>query len=394
LRHSLAPVSVTQYRYMIVTLRPVWQPNAGAHCLEKCNKEGGWCNFCGGKGVGACCSRMGSTAAKKDPSECGQFDVFGKATDAPVCVHTHCSQSNSKYASDKWMKSSRHKSFVAVEFNFTDAEECQTFCQTAHIATEKVADASGEDTEPATVFNFKKDGKCQCLKGSIGPYGDLKREYRKNEYISGPVYCPNNPPHKDDEDEEQDNELAKVPMQEVRVNENKSKPVKNVQQLETEDGEYVKDSVAKAASYAVKEFNPFYQHLAKFVERLSWVSGCGDAKYDAGPAEGVEGFEEDDWDAIVDFPFGYFNQCDWRREEKRTDEEWAPDDEHKRGWLSASKINMGEQAKMRTPYPAPGWLVRLMKKYRCLALTAQDGQQSGKSATIASVFPAAGKHGV
>merc|ERR1719240_2340557 len=83
-----------------------------------------------------------------------------------------------------------------------------------------------------------------------------------------------------------------------------------------------------------QRFNPFYQKFAKFVERLAWVSGCGDSDHDAG----VAGVDEKDWNGIVDFPFGNFASCDWKKEEQRTENKWVPDME-KKTWLAGAIKN-------------------------------------------------------
>merc|ERR1719420_1327101 len=82
------------------------------------------------------------------------------------------------------------------------------------------------DKPQATVFNFKAtDGECECLSGSYSGSGSqLKRELRKNEFISGPAYCPAGQTVGGDEDEEQDAELPTVPMNEVKVCNEKSEP--------------------------------------------------------------------------------------------------------------------------------------------------------------------------
>jgi hypothetical protein len=384
LRHSLKPFSANKYKYTFVTLEPKWQPNAGEECKSKCNDKTGWCNFCGGKGVGACCSR-GGYADGTDPSECKTFDVMKNKN--PICVHNDCAQSGGKYEEVRF----RGAIVVAEVTNTSGASACQTYCQTAHIQGLNFL-SKGEDPvasgtagkPPATVFNFKaQDGKCQCLSGSyLGSGSQLKRELRKNEYISGPVYCPTGQTVGGEEDEEQDAELPTVPMNEVKVCNEKSEPVSDVHELEEKHSEWVKECSANATAQVVRDFNPFYQKFAKFVERLAWVSGCGDADHDAG----VAGVDENDWNGIVDFPFGNFATCDWKKEEQRTDNEWVPDMEKKRGWLGQSKINMQEQATMATPFAAPGWLVRLMKKYSCLDRTSRRDVANGRSAAIESAF--------
>jgi hypothetical protein len=381
LRHSLnAGLTWQKYKYMFVTLEPMWQPNAGDTCLSQCKGEAGWCNFCGGKGVGACC-RRGGVDKGLDPMECKQFDVFG-GEEEPVCVHTDCAQSSSKYE-EKWGRSG----LLVAQTQAEGASACQVFCQTAHLP-EKSVDAmeaaSKNPKTPASVFNYKRDGKCQCLSGKVGAHGDFVRHLRKNEYISGPVYCPTGQVVGGEEDEEQDNEMATVPMKEVLVCDEKSAPVNDVHDLEKTQQKWVKECSANATAQVIKDFNPFYQRFAKFVERLAWVSGCGDVQNDAAVDVGLE---EDDWNGIiVDFPFGTFDECNWHKESKRNDDKWIPDSEKTRGWFGQSKINMQEQAMMRIPYAAPGWLIRLMKKYNCLARTSRHDVGDGKSAAFEAIF--------
>jgi hypothetical protein len=373
LRHSLKPWSLHKWKYSLVVMEPKWQPNGGQSCLEECGNTG-WCQFCGGKGIGACCKR-GGAAAGTDASECGQFDV--PDVEEQICVHADCAQSNSRYEKIGWLWQSGK---VEEEtYNVTGASACQSTCQTAHL---KKSVHAGKEHAPATAFNYKmKNGRCECMSGHL--QGELKRVL-DSKYISGPTFCPTFQTGSATEDEEAGtgSDVQKVPMQEIEIACNKSEGAKDVQDLEEKQPGWIKACGATAAAHIVKEFNPFYQRFAKFVERLSWMSGCGDADNDAG----VAGVDENDWNAIVDFPFGKYSDCDWQKEQKRKDEDWMPDLEKKRGWFGQSRINMQEQAMMQTPYAAPGWLVRLMKKYNCLDRTARGDVGSGKSAVVQSIF--------
>merc|ERR1719326_303956 len=98
LRHSMKSLS---WKYSIVVLDPVWQPNAGQECWSKCGEKSGWCNFCGGKNRGACCKAGAAfKSPPEDPSECRQFDTpvsYWREKAQHVCVHTDCQQSNTIY---------------------------------------------------------------------------------------------------------------------------------------------------------------------------------------------------------------------------------------------------------------------------------------------------------
>merc|ERR1719433_685320 len=45
----------TSWYYDLTVLSPIWQPHAGEDCLQQCKDKSGWCDYCGGKNVGACC---------------------------------------------------------------------------------------------------------------------------------------------------------------------------------------------------------------------------------------------------------------------------------------------------------------------------------------------------
>merc|ERR1719446_1044526 len=122
LRHTRSAFIYSQYQ--LVTLTPVWQPNAGESCWDKCGGRSGWCNFCGGKGTGACCSAGAAWEnPPSDPSECRQFDIpvsGWRKQPYHTCVHTDCQQTKSDYSGE----------ILAENDELKEWEDCQEYCKT------------------------------------------------------------------------------------------------------------------------------------------------------------------------------------------------------------------------------------------------------------------------
>merc|ERR1719272_1111478 len=159
LRQSLKNLG---WRYQWVILKPVFQPQASQQCSEKCDSRAGWCDWCGGKNVGACCKR-----GDVDDPTCKHFDApleTGILTNAmpSVCVHTDCIQTNTAY----FAEGTELKKFT--EFDKT-AEECQSSCQ-------DVGGAAAFTSNP-------KEKSCTCLSAT-----GLTRKIETGS-SSGPIVC-------------------------------------------------------------------------------------------------------------------------------------------------------------------------------------------------------------
>eukprot|EP00929_Paragymnodinium_shiwhaense_P050921 TRINITY_DN25634_c0_g1_i1.p1 TRINITY_DN25634_c0_g1~~TRINITY_DN25634_c0_g1_i1.p1 ORF type:complete len:1088 (+),score=327.62 TRINITY_DN25634_c0_g1_i1:76-3339(+) len=348
LRHSMKNFG---WRYQLVVLAPVWQPNAGESCLEKCAGSSGWCNFCGGVNVGACCQKDG-----QDSAVCRGMDIpgasFGHSNDF-VCVHNDCIQSNSYYYGSSQVGE--------TVYSILDPSACQKHCFQMTAAN-------------VGVFNFQRrsdtEGDCRCFENSEGLY-----RQQESNWISGPVYCPAAAGEDKDstklavETESLNHEKSRVPMTEITPCE-KSVPVSNIEAIEADEKEWLQGCFEKASRVVTQDFNPFYQKFSKFIERLAWMSGCGDVLYDGG----VSGYEEDDWEAQAPWDEedtgATFGQCEWNEKLHTAEGEWVRNEEEGRGWTGTSRINLDEQAKMQQGYPMPKWLARLKRMQNCLYRTA------------------------
>merc|ERR1719247_2133647 len=68
LRHSIGGLGTWKYQWVV--LKQMSQPHASENCWKKCGETSGWCDWCGGKELGACCKK-GETS---DGGVCKQFD--------------------------------------------------------------------------------------------------------------------------------------------------------------------------------------------------------------------------------------------------------------------------------------------------------------------------------
>eukprot|EP00929_Paragymnodinium_shiwhaense_P037990 TRINITY_DN20143_c0_g1_i1.p1 TRINITY_DN20143_c0_g1~~TRINITY_DN20143_c0_g1_i1.p1 ORF type:complete len:1155 (-),score=356.77 TRINITY_DN20143_c0_g1_i1:177-3554(-) len=354
LRHS-AKLTEFGWKYQFVALAPKWQPNAGDTCMEQCGGKAGWCNFCGGVGVGACC-KLGSEKDAENAPECAAFDIPSNRVLANhhICVHTDCFQDNSYYSGTDQVGE--------TNYDPKTPDECQAYCH-----------AMGPGK--AAVFNFKKEWfsyGCSCYEGGEGLY-----RINHEEGISGPTVCPKEEALPTQTKEMKDH-MPHIPMKQVAECV-KSAAMSNVEDLEEKDPDWVKTCLMKATETTIKDFNPFYQRFAKFVERLEWMSGCGDLEHDGG----VQGYEEENWEAISgDGDVGSFSECKWEKDEDGNElpedqvkpGEWTGDDlEFAQGITGTSRINLEEQSKMKVKFPVPAWLARLRNQKECLKNAAADG---------------------
>jgi hypothetical protein len=184
--------------------------------------------------------------------------------------------------------------------------------------------------------------------------------------VSGPLDC-NAPKYEDPTKEEEDKQnLANVPMQELEVC-SKSPQVKSVDELQEEHVDWMQNCYTNASKAVATNFNPFYQRFAKMVDRLAWKAGCG-------PHPDL--VDTEDYTAISDqFNFKSFSECDWSQSEAPENDEWMPDRERARGWTGTSKVILGEQQNLKMQYPLPLWLERRQKMLSCLTQVSGNGQQ-------------------
>jgi len=353
LRHSMKGV-FGSYRYQFVVLREMYQPHAAEECADKCQGGGGWCNFCGGKNDGACCKRG-------DGGVCKRFDVplswHGSAKS--YCIHTDCIQSNTGYYGTKLKK-----------FNFDNVpqtpEQCRQQCQ---------------NIQGAVAFTSSGKGKkCTCL-------GKAKlTRHQEVGAFSGPTMCKAETSLVELEDTLANNteEMTKVPMEEVEPCE-KSPVVANFAEVEEKHPEWVQTCYQKATKVAVKEFNKFYQHFAKFVDSLSWKAGCG-AQHEVEWSNPKGGGYEAVSKAL---DAGKFADCNWERELKNDENMWMFDEVQARGWTGTSRVNFEEQKKVTVDYPMPAWLHDLRAVQKCLKNTAAgqvENADDGQSTAVGTIM--------
>jgi hypothetical protein len=341
LRHSLKITG--SWKYMFVVLKEVSQPNAGNDCSSHCEGKQGWCNYCGGKNTGACCS-----SDSKD-GVCKMFDApfthSGKVQQS--CVHTDCIQSNSAYYGTELQSFKQHDNGQPIF-----AQECQGLCRSI---------------ENAVVFTVHDKGeKCVCLSAS-GDGKTLKR-YTEDDSFSGPTVCPSlDKSLREVEESYKENDLTTVPMDEVEVCD-KSEAESDFAAVEQSQGQWERKCLKKATKLAIMEYNKFYQRFAAFVDMLAWKAGCGtqhEVPWEMSAK--LNGFEV----VSSTFDAGHFADCDWSRQEEMDSHiSWVFDETRSRGWTGTSRINMEEQKKMTLQYPMPAWLRDLRNVRTCLRKTA------------------------
>jgi hypothetical protein len=378
LRHSMS--SPGSYKYQFVVLKPVYQPNAAEDCSKSCGSQSGWCDWCGGTNNGACCKQG-------DGGVCARFDPpigYHTSSKYSACVSTDCIQTNTVYYGSDLkeygeadMQEYRERS---VEKEREPVEYCQHMCR---------------ELQGSVFFTFSNGGKkCLCHGGQGA------KRYNEKGSSSGPVNCKNARTIKmaEDEIEEKLNQTNLVPMDQaepcIDQGLGKSAAVSNVGQLEEKYPSYVKECLYDATEVALKEYNVFYKRFAEFVDMLAWKAGCGaqhqyDWSYSAKDGDGMAKVS-DQYDA------GSFGDCDWEKEEAADKKiKWVYNEESARGWTKTSRVNMDEQAKVKTQYPMPSWLHDLKAVHPCLKRTAagnvaEDGMNNGISTGVAEAMgPAA-----
>merc|ERR1719158_271391 len=143
------------WRYQLVVLKPVPQPHAAQDCSSACGGQSGWCDFCGGDFVGACCR-------KGDGGVCKDFDTpvgwYGGAYQA--CVHTDCIQSNTGYYGKEIFKFTSWRDNGGEPY---EAEMCQSACKGAEASITTDGEDLGKVTR-AVAFTLKEEGsECSCV---------------------------------------------------------------------------------------------------------------------------------------------------------------------------------------------------------------------------------------
>jgi len=356
LRHSMHASStfghLSEWKYQLVVLKPEWQPNAGKQCFEECDHQSGWCNFCGGKGNGACC-KYGAFAKTppEDDQVCAQFHPPEGA--GRVCVHKDCAQRSTRYSGTKVMASTDQAS--------DDWKECQEFCAESLISIAK-------DVLSGAVFNLDKSWwgqkhTCQCLAAGTEK-AKLHRKFNTAS-ISGPVRCTGEEGNYQTEEEKE--ETPHVPMKELEPCQ-KSPKVGSVEQLEEKHPEWLQKCYQNASALVLNQYNPFYKRFAKFVDQLAVRAGCSGANL---RKMETEEFEE----VSPEFDYGSFSDCDW-------DSQATLD--RARGWTGTSKVVFDDQKKLKIRYPMPKWLKQLADQKSCLM--KKYNSKSGMSGQESQVF--------
>merc|ERR1712072_34743 len=119
-------------------------------CTKECGGKPGWCDFCGGKNVGACCKRG-------DGGVCNMFVVpvawYGGVYQN--CVHTDCIQTNTGYYGKRLKK-------FRSDVEPYEPEECRELCQ--GVSVEETDKDNKTTVVKAVAFTLNDDShKCNCL---------------------------------------------------------------------------------------------------------------------------------------------------------------------------------------------------------------------------------------
>jgi len=364
------------WQYMLVVLKPIWQPHAGQDCFDQCGSKSGWCNYCGGRNRGACC-KAGAAQENppQDPSECLQFDppvgYEGTFTSynshtSHVCMHSDCEQQDLYYKGGiklhEWE-------------NVTSWETCQAEC----LLLKKSANTNLSNVPMIFTWSPHRTVKCKCR----AKVASTVRIYMKDA-VSGPVPCPGQSQEEDAPTEEAKAETPKVPMMESAPCSG-SQWVTNLEALQNNHEEnethnpWIHDCYQNVSkSVAATEFNPFYTRFAQFVDRLAWRAGCGPHP---------ELTENEDFGAIGEQEFGSFGDCDWERVKKTGENpEWTPDEERAKAWFGHSKISLDEQAQLRRKYPLPMWLETRRGMLECLAQASKGGAVTDEERAVVGLM--------
>merc|ERR1719203_2773356 len=221
LRHTRSLLSFSSYNYKLVVLSPVWQPHAAESCFEQCGYKSGWCNYCGGRNVGACCKKGAAQMnPPQDPSECRQFDIptsYHRGKHYHACMHTDCAQSNTYYRGGKRLTQLT---------NVSSWEECQEHCK---LFVENSTEKHGH-----VVFTMKPQSENYLCKCRVGGY----RTHWEGA-MSGPVECPEKKFKEATQTEEAKEETPHIPMKELDPC-SESPGVKDVGELQAHHIEWLK----------------------------------------------------------------------------------------------------------------------------------------------------------
>merc|ERR1719253_617545 len=362
LRQSSSIVSSTTYKFVV--LKAVVQPNAAASCEDQCGGKSGWCNYCGGKGEGACCQAGNANATSNDI--CRKLDVplTWRGSKYWACVQTDCIQKNTGYYGKQVLK--KHtwpENGAPADHN---AQQCQSVCQAE---------------QGAVAFTSNDKGlTCTCLGA-----GGLKRHQEDGAY-SGPTKCKEYSDVetlKDVEDQFKQNleDRTKVPMEEEQVC-SQSAGVADFAAAEKDHSAWVKGCYNEAAAVVTKEYNTFYQKFARFVDMLAGKAGCR-AQHEVPWEESAKrnGFEV----VSSSFDGGSFADCNWEQQEQLDKGMWVFDETRSRGWISTSKVDMEAQARAQIQYPMPAWLRDLRNVAGCLKTVAAGDVTNPKSGVSSAV---------
>jgi len=386
-------VSHLGWRYQLVVLKPVPQPHAAEECSAQCGGESGWCDFCGGKNVGACCQ-------KGDGGVCARFDTpvgwYGSAYKA--CVHTDCIQSNAGYYGKAVAK------FNAESDNdgeLYDADNCQAIC--AEVESNVTTDGEDlGDVMPAVAFTLTEQGaKCSCF-----AMEGISRHQEQGAF-SGPVHCDTPLPNLKVEEEVLATRMEETPtrpIEEVEVCE-KSPAQSNFAAVEENNPEWLKGCYKNATKVVMEEYNEFYKKFAEFIDRLGGASGCGmetDRVFLESQDADKDAHEQvSPWLKVSDQnDAGSFASCDWKLEQEMDANTWVLDaTDRSRGWTGTSQIQIEEQQKIQMQFPMPLWLRAITRYSECFANTAEghistepdDDEESDMGGALNAILEPAGQ---
>jgi len=257
-----------------------------------------------------------------------------------ACMHVDCIQNNMAYGGDQELKM----------FTAEAPDECQGLCQ---------------DVAGAVAFTVKGN-KCTCF-GEEG----LHRNQEDGSH-SGPTVCgkqgENSMESREDEFEDAlDEAIPNTPMEEIAPCPEKSPSSSDFADVVANHNEWAKKCYTSATEVVIVEFNKFYKRIAKFLDSLAMMAGCG--------AQREIQWDQGGWLSVSQsFDAGTFGDCNWVREEALDKSQgrtaWVEDQEKARGWTGTNKIDMDEQKKVTMPFPMPSWLADLRRQHKCMESTA------------------------
>eukprot|EP00933_Yihiella_yeosuensis_P002421 TRINITY_DN10411_c0_g1_i1.p1 TRINITY_DN10411_c0_g1~~TRINITY_DN10411_c0_g1_i1.p1 ORF type:complete len:869 (+),score=171.96 TRINITY_DN10411_c0_g1_i1:106-2712(+) len=327
-------------KYQLTLLRPAYQPNPAKDCSEKCGGKDGWCNFCGGPGVGACCKK-----GEFGSPECRNFDTpmdYGFLGRAPyyACVHTDCEQQGTEY----WPQ------FHSLDVqNWAECQEqCKQDLQCSHFSFYEVPiDVDADEAKVDMKNCFLSD--------------ESSVRWKKIGSTSGPRECPKEsltktagPASPHDSGAVPSDELTPCEMSgfvsNADFNENSPKWAA-----------YLKNCSKRVLKLALEDFNPYYSRFIKAAENFARRAGC------SLPLSEAEEEHEDRTMISDTMLFGRFSDCDWSRPKTGSGSKtWYPDPERAiGGLLSHSKVNLERQRQL-PGFSGPTWLERRTQLFECL----------------------------